>query len=113
MTPKKGKSQAPPMAKKILSDGEVRDAPTSPAEQKLKPKVGKLVQKLMGAVKGAQLGGAPLGAVAPGAPMRTNLGGGKPEKPRAKDTPKPSRQMAIGERPVLPKTAAKMKKMGR
>jgi len=45
----------------------------------------------------------------PGRP-RTNLGGRTPpEKPKAKDTPRPSKQLAIGERPVLGK---RMKKLG-
>lgn len=45
---------------------------------------------------------------------RTNLGGSvPPAKPIPKQTPKPTRQMAIGERPILPKTAAKIEKMRR
>ena len=86
---KQGKSLSPEKAKKILSDGEVRDTPLTPKQRRF------------------------MGAVSSGAATRTNLGGKKPEKPRAKDTPAPSKQLAIGERPVLPKTTAKMAKMRR
>ena len=96
---KAGKSQAPPLAKKLLSDGEIRDIPRTPKAQVTKPKR----PDALGALLGLLVPGAnPLGK------PRTNLGGGKPAKPRAQDTPTPSRQLAIGERPVLRKTAAKM-----
>jgi len=79
------KGMAPP----ILSDGMARSAPPP------RPR------------------GRQQGALSPGAALRTNLGGSvPPQKPKARQTPRPSRQMAIGERPVLAKTKAKMKGMG-
>jgi hypothetical protein len=97
----KPKSLSSEKAKKILSDGEVRGTP--------------LTSKQRGFM-GARAGGAPLKPgntpPAPVKPPRTNLGGNAPPaRPKAKDTPVPSKHMAIGERPVLAKTAAKMKRM--
>jgi hypothetical protein len=76
---KKGKSLTSQNAQKILSDGQVRDEPLGPI------------------------------AKPPGRP-RTALGGKLPPKrPIAAQTPRPSKQLAIGERPVMGK---RMKKMG-
>jgi hypothetical protein len=75
----KGKSLNSMNANKILSDGQVRDEPLGPIS---KP---------------------------PGRP-RTALGGKQPPaRPIAKQTPRPSKQLAIGERPQLGK---RMRKMG-
>lgn len=82
-------------AKEILKDGTVHGQPLTPKQQ-----------RFMGAVAG---GNSPVGKPKPPAKPRTNLGGSMPpELPQPKQRPRPP---AIGERPVMPKTAAKMKKM--
>lgn len=81
-------------AKEILKDGTVHGKPLTPKQE-----------RFMGAVAG---GNSPAKPKPPSKP-RTNLGGNTPPAlPQAKQRPRPP---AIGERPVMPKTAAKMKKM--
>lgn len=100
---KKGKQ--PPAAKaprgvqpkKILSDGEVRGQPLADAAPPANPLA-------------ALLGAAPPGAAAMKKP---SLGGNAPPaRPNPRQTPAPrARPTAIGERPVMAKTQAKIKKM--
>lgn len=101
------KAKQPPEAKaprgvkpkKVLSDGEVRGQPLADAAPPANP--------LM-----ALLGAAPPGAAAMKKP---SLGGNvPPARPRPGQAPPPKARpapTAIGQRPVMAKTAAKIKKM--
>lgn len=83
-------------AKEILKDGTVHGKELTPKQQ-----------RFMGAVAGGNATKPPPAKAPP--PARTNLGGNEPPmKPKARDAPK-----AIGQRPLLPKTAAKIEKMRR
>jgi len=91
--PKQGKSQAPPMARKVSSTGETRDTAMSPVEEQLTKKL------------------AP-----PRRPNRPGTASAPPVEPIPGQTPLAPRRpvktpMAIGQRPVMAKTAAKMAKM--